>query len=76
MGSENQTEISWDLIDCIFAVHDSFDCDLDKMMAWFHTENHNFGGFSPADLFARGKGHKVLEFVRSVQDRGFENERK
>lgn len=30
------------------------------------TENHNFGGSSPATLWANGRGHKVIEFLKAA----------
>ena len=50
------------LVDTIVGLHSIFN-DIEKVSAWMNTKNFNLGGCKPVDLFAAGKGKKVLEFV-------------
>lgn len=54
-----------ELVDCIFYLHDFFD-DLDKVSAWMMVKNPHLGNVTPMDLFMRGRGHKVLAFVKGA----------
>lgn len=50
------------LVDTIIGVHCIFQ-DIEKVTLWMNTKNFNLGNCKPVDLFAAGKGKKVLEFV-------------
>lgn len=54
-----------ELVDCIFYLNEFFD-DMDKISFWMMTENPHLGNISPFDLFTRGRGHKVLAFVKNA----------
>lgn len=55
------------IIECL---RDYFNCDDDKVSAWLKTKNPNFGDVSPMDLINKGRGHKVLEFVKASLKEG------
>jgi hypothetical protein len=61
------TIINVELIDIIFALHEKFD-DFDKMSFWLNTKNPHLGHIQPSKLILMGRGHKVLQFIRSVED--------
>ena len=54
-----------ELVDCIFYLHEFFD-DIDKIAVWMMLPNPHLGNASPFALFQRGRGHKVLAFVKNA----------
>jgi hypothetical protein len=38
----------------------------EKVAYWLMAENLNFGGASPCQLIALGRGHKVAQFVKNA----------
>jgi hypothetical protein len=61
------TIINVELIDIIFALHEKFE-GTDKVSFWLNTENPHLGCVKPSKLILLGRGHKVLQFIRSVED--------
>lgn len=66
---------SQELVDIIFSVRDVLD-SYEKTAAWLITKNGNFGGTSPMALILAGRGHKVLAFIRAVDERMAEENEK
>jgi hypothetical protein len=52
------------LSETIVLLLEFFKLDNGKASLWMITENPNLGNAVPFDLFTRGRGHKVLEFVK------------
>lgn len=42
-----------------------FNNDPQKVELWWNTKNPNLGGNTPKSLWECGRGHKVLEFIKS-----------
>lgn len=55
------------LVETIVELHAIFN-DISKVTFWMNTKNLNFGGFSPITLISKGRGQKVLEFVKGAKD--------
>lgn len=36
----------------------------ENIALWLNTENFNFGGSKPITLIAKGRGHKVLNYIK------------
>jgi len=57
------------LIDILVNLHCCFGPDaLDKIRFWMMTKNPHFGFISPVRLLAKGRGHKVLQFIEQALD--------
>lgn len=54
-----------ELIDCILRLQDFFN-NKEKVSAWMTCKNPHLGNTSPWNLFQRGRGHKVLAFVKGA----------
>lgn len=54
-----------EMVECVLCLHDFFQ-DMDKVSAWMMIKNPHLGNVSPWDLFERGRGHKVLSFVKGA----------
>ncbi len=65
--NSEQPLINAEMIEVIRELYHIFE-DYEKVAFWMNTDNLNLGGMSPVTLFRRGLGHKVLQFVRSVED--------
>lgn len=50
--------------DHFFKTGEGADTWKDKTAMWFTIKNPNLGGVTPMELFFRGRGHKVLAFIR------------
>ncbi len=50
------------LCEIIVNLHIVF-ADYEKIALWLRLKNLNFGGCSPLQLIARGRGHKVMEMI-------------
>jgi hypothetical protein len=47
--------------------------DYGKARVWLCSKNLNFGGFSPVELIHRGRGFKVIEFMKNaVKEEGLQ----
>lgn len=64
-------EVDETLVKTILCVHAFFQ-DEKKVALWMNTKNLNFGDCSPVHLFARQRGHKVLEFVNYALENNHE----
>ena len=58
-------EVDETLVETILGVHCIFQ-DEKKVAAWMNAKNPHFGNISPVHLFARQRGHKVLQFVNQA----------
>lgn len=47
-------------------VYKFFEADERKTSLWFRIPNLNFGNCSPDDLFEKGRGHRVLGFIKDA----------
>lgn len=52
----------------IALLEEYFRGDYDKIKTWFTTENYQFGGISPLQMFCNMRGDKVLKFVRQAKE--------
>ena len=52
--------------ECVQLVHAFFDGDWKKTHAWFTSPNPLLGGIVPDDMFAMGRGAKLLTFIRHL----------
>lgn len=57
-----------DLIESIKLVQGFFVADPAKVSLWFTIPNPLLGNCKPIDLFFRGRGHKVLDFIKTSID--------
>ena len=57
-----------DLLESIKLVQDFFTLNPEKTALWFTLENPLLGNVKPIDLFFRGRGHKVLSFIKNSID--------
>jgi hypothetical protein len=55
------------LVEIIVNLHAFFN-DTKKVALWMNTKNLKFGGASPMELIAKGRGGKVLSFIVSSLD--------
>lgn len=60
-------EISKEVIEIIVELHATFS-DYEKIHFWLTTKNLNFGDVSPLYLILIGRGHKVLQFIKSAAE--------
>jgi hypothetical protein len=63
-----KTKLANDLSDlqfCYAQLRKFFEGDEDKVEAWFTIKNPNFGYTSAKELFKRGRGHKVRQFIEA-----------
>lgn len=56
------------LVEAICLLNEFFEDDYEKIVIWLEIENPLLGNVAPVDLFARGRGHKVIAFIRSQLD--------
>ncbi len=54
-------------LEIVVALHAFFD-DFEKMKHWLTTKNLSFGDSRPIDIINRGRGHKVLYFIKTAID--------
>lgn len=55
-------------IRCIELIITQMDWSAHKAMKWWHTENSNFGGASPQQLWIKGKGDKVESYIKAADN--------
>lgn len=56
------------IVECIKLVDTFFKNDSNKTAAWMKAKNPLLGESSPIMLILRGRGHKVLAFIKSQLD--------
>lgn len=54
------------VVEAIHELHSIFH-DNEKVVWWLATRNPNFGLMRPIELFQKGRGHKVLKFIRTAK---------
>jgi len=65
LSQANQSSTADQLVKSIDLLTAFFQGNKDKVAAWLSTKNPNLGKTTPLDLFFRGRGHKVLLFIKS-----------
>lgn len=51
-----------------------FDWSIDKADKWMSTPNPNLGEATPKHLILTGRGHKVLQFIRTAIEENHRDE--
>jgi hypothetical protein len=57
-----------DLVTCMDLLEEFFDNSRDKALTWLTIENPHLGEVRPIDFFYLGRGHKVLNFIKTSLD--------
>ena len=52
-------------VEAIVLVNEFFKGDAAKVAAFFNTPNLNIGGAKPNQMFERGRGHKLVQWIKS-----------
>lgn len=53
----------WEAYDLLMTI---FRNEQEKVYQWLRGKNPNLGDISPIKLIKMGRGHKVLQFIKSV----------
>ena len=67
MSEKNHARVDQQLIEIIVELYAFFN-DYEKIYFWLYTKNLNLGGSQPIALIKRGRGNKVLEFIKSSHE--------
>lgn len=63
LRTREQNKIHHQLQNAVKLVDKYFE-DRDKSLAWFRAGNPQFGGLSALEMITRGRGDKVLKFIK------------